>query len=148
MNKMHPARVIAVLALILFGLLAPAPASAQVMRDDGLVLPSFFFSSAQQNARRACLAELPECRDSVRQQIATEKAISRMLPWILVCLAIWAAVRFVNMREKKRERARQNAARHHVRASVRERDAKEEARAKARAERENEDDDADGYGMR
>ena len=123
----------------------PVPSKDTVMRDDGMALPAFFFSRAEQAARRTCEAELPECRDSIRRQLATEKAVSRMIPWILLCIAIWGAVRYVNRREKNRQQSRQEAARHHVRASVREREAKE-ARVQAREGRD-EEEDKDGFGM-
>ena len=56
-----------------------APATAQQMHDDGVALP-WFHSRAEQMARDACENDLPECRDSVRKQLATEKAITRTLP--------------------------------------------------------------------
>ena len=121
----------------------PVSADKTVMPDDGIALPSFFFSRAEQAARRTCEAELPECRDSVRQQLSREKAISRMIPWILLCIAIWIAVRYVNRRDKLRAKRREEAARHHVRASVRDRDARD-ARAQAKSRKE---DDDDGFGM-
>ena len=126
-----------------FRALPPVPADQTVMPDDGMVLPSFFFSRFEQAARRTCLAELPECRDLVRQQLSREKAISRVIPWVLLCIAIWIAVRYVNRRDKLRAKRKEEAARHHVRASVRQREARETARTQVRSETEEDD----GFGM-
>jgi hypothetical protein len=113
------------------------------MHDDGIPLP-WFHSRSERMARAACEAELPECRDSVRQELATEKAISRTVPWVLLCIAVWVAIRIVRAREQKRERAKQEAARHHVRTSARERQ-----RPAANADGEAAEDEVadDGFGM-
>jgi hypothetical protein len=123
------------------GSLAPLPAAA-IMSDDGMQLP-WFRSKAEKAARQACEDDLPECRDSIRKQIASEKAITRYLPWILLCLVILGAVRYVNMREKQRDRRREEAARHHVRASLRE----EKEKANRTDDDEADDDSGDGFGL-
>ena len=129
-------------ALFMFiGVLGAGPAMAQVMHDDGIALP-WFHSRTTQMARDACENDLPECRDSVRRELATEKAITRTVPWVLICLAIWGAVRYARAREKVRERQREEAARHHVRASVRTKDARLDERPPV-----SDDDVEDGLGF-
>jgi len=86
----------------------PVPAYAQKMSEDGGTLPAFFFSRSEQTARRACLNDLPECRDSVRQRIAVEKISFLIAPWVLTAFVIWGAIIYVRRRDAKRdERTRQ-----------------------------------------
>ncbi len=101
-------------------------------------------SRAEKLARQACEDDLPECRDSVRQRIATEKAITITAPWVALCIILLGAARFSRMREQKRRKKQEELARHHVRASVR--DTKTKIRD---AETSAADDDSqdDGFGM-
>ena len=131
-------RKLCFVVLLGLGSLAPLPAAAQKMSEDGVQLP-WFRSKAENAARQACEEDLPECRDSIRKQIASEKAITRTFPWILLCLIVLGAVRYVNMREKQREQRRQEAARHHVRASLRQ--DKERSEAATGDDDESQDDD-------
>ncbi len=81
----------------------PTPVYAQKMSEDGMTLPSWFFSRSEQTARRACLNDLPECRDSVRQQIAVEKTVALLAPWVLTAFVIWGAIIYVRRRDAKRD---------------------------------------------
>ena len=79
MVRVAARRLYFVIALSLSGLgtlLVPSPAAAQKMSEDGFTLP-WFHSRGEKLARQACIDDLPECRDSVRKQIATEKMITR-----------------------------------------------------------------------
>ena len=134
-----------VLSLGLGVALAPTPAAAQKMSEDGIQLP-WFHSRAEKLARAACEADLPECRDSVRKKIATEKMITMTAPWIAVCLVFLGAARFSRMREAKRRKKQEELSRTHVRASVRE--AKTKTRdADAAAAAADDDSIDDGFGM-
>jgi hypothetical protein len=127
-------------ALLLIGALcAAAPAQAQVMRDDGMPIP-WFRSRAENLAREACLEFRPECRDSVRRQLATEMAITRTLPWVGLALLVWAAVVYARRREQARQRHREEVAR--MRAGLR----REERVSRQRAPSTDEivSDDLDG----
>jgi hypothetical protein len=127
-------------AALALGALASTPAAAQKMSDDGFAIP-WFRSRSEQAARAACENDLPECRDSIRRQLATEKMITRFLPWILLCLLLLGAVRYVRMREARRLRQKQEAARKHVRPSLRPKPARDED-----AGEETEADDGLGFG--
>jgi hypothetical protein len=109
----------------------PAPASAQKMSDDGATLPSWFYSRAQLNARRACINDLPECRDSVRKQIVVERMVSLIAPWVLTALVFWGAVVLVRRRDAKRDERSRRLQRNRVR----------EAKKPRQAERRNGDED-------
>ena len=104
--------------MLLMAAFSPTPALAQVMHDDGFALP-WFHSRSQQMARRACEDELPECRESVRRQLATEKVITTIAPWVLLCLFMLGTVIYVRRRESQREERRhRQAARHHIREAL------------------------------
>jgi hypothetical protein len=105
-------------ALMLLAVFTPTPSLAQVMHDDGFALP-WFHSRSQQMARRACEDELPECRESVRRQLATEKTITTIAPWVLLCLFMLGTVIYVRRREARREERRHQAERHHIREAHR-----------------------------
>ncbi len=123
--------------------LSPTPAAAQKMSEDGIQLP-WFHSRAEKLARQACEDGLPECRDSVRQRIATEKAITITAPWVGLCLVLLGAARFSRMREQKRRKKQEELARHHVRASVRDTKAKLRDADAGAADDDSQDD---GFGM-
>jgi hypothetical protein len=93
------------------------PARAQIMHDDGITLP-WFHSRADRMARQACEDELPECRDSVRRELVTEKLITTIAPWVLLLLVIIGAIRYVRYQERKRDAQRHDAARHQRAAKV------------------------------
>ncbi|TAK97912.1 MAG: hypothetical protein EPO08_20535 [Rhodospirillaceae bacterium] len=134
-------------ALLLLAVFGPTPSRAQVMHDDGFALP-WFHSRAQQMARQACENDLPECRDSVRRQLATEKIITTLAPWVLLCLFILGAVIYARRREAEREERRHQAARHHIRETQRSpRAQRDDNGADERAvEHDDEDDDGMGFG--
>ncbi len=119
----------------------PLPATAQIMHDDGMQIP-WFRSKADKLARQACENDLPECRDSIRKQLATEKAITRYIPWILICLCLLGAARYARKREEERNRQKAEAARHHIRASLREQNERKPDR-----DDDDEDDVDDRLGM-
>jgi hypothetical protein len=133
---------LAVAALLVLAVWGSAPVQAQKMSDDGVLIP-WFHSKAEQAARRACLNDLPECRDSVRRQIATEKVITLVAPWMATVLIIWGVVLYVRRRDARREEKRHQAQRAHIRDSKRTRPARRGADddgPKGMAEETDEDD--------
>ena len=135
---MRPLRLILFLALIACGYLGPSvvPARAQVMKPDGIALP-WFRSPAEQRARAACEQNLPECRASVRQQMADEKAASMITPWLILGVAILAVLFWLRAQEKKKEKKRAQAQRRHNPESFRKLDrTREEREADEARERE------------
>ncbi len=136
-----------VLSLGAFGtVMAPTPAAAQKMNEDGIQLP-WFRSRAEKLARAACEADLPECRDSVRKKIATEKVITSYAPWIMLCLFFLGASQYMRIRENRRRKKQEEVARNHVRANRQE--VKNKANTRSVGNDEGADDDAadDGFGM-
>jgi hypothetical protein len=117
-----------------------SPARAQVMHQDGFQIP-WFHTRAEKLARQACEDDLPECRDSVRQQLAVEHTITNLAPWVLICLVILGAVIYVRRQEFVREKLRHEAQRHHVQAATTKR--ARGGRDDARAGRDDPQDDAD-----
>jgi hypothetical protein len=95
-----------------------SPARAQIMHNDGVALP-WFHTRAEKLERQACEDNLPECRDSVRQQLAVEHMVTILAPWILLCLVMLGAVMYVRRRDAARERQRHQAERQHVQTSRR-----------------------------
>jgi hypothetical protein len=111
---MRPFRLVLFLALLACGYLGGdvAPARAQVMKPDGIALP-WFRSPAERRAREACEQNLPECRASVRQQIADEKAASMITPWLILGVGILVALLWLRVQEKKKLKKRASAQRRH-----------------------------------
>ena len=132
----------AILAVVMC--LGPFPAAAQKMHTDGMQLP-WFRSKAQIIARQACEDELPECRDSVRKQLATEKAITSMAPWAMLAFAIIGALLYARRQEILKERRRQDAAREHTRSSARAKEAKARPASDERDEKSGDTDDGFGF---
>ena len=113
------------------------PANAQVIKPYGIPIPSFFFSGVARRAREACAEERPECRASVRADMEQEKAVSLMLPWLLLGLAILGSLFGLRAQDKKKERARAAARRHHEPGAFR----KLDQEPKVRTNDPDEDDD-------
>src|ERR1700740_2753429 len=97
-SRFRTAAKLMLILLLGFGAFAPVPARAQIMHDDGVPLP-WFHTRAEKLARQACMHNLPECRDSVRQQLALELMITTLAPWVLLCLVIFGAVMYVRRRD-------------------------------------------------
>lgn len=113
--RFRTAAKIVLILLVGFGAFAPLPARAQIMHEDGVPIP-WFHSRSEKLARQACMHNLPECRDSVRQKLAMELMITNLAPWVLLCLIVLGAVMYVRIRDAKREARRHEAQRHHAQA--------------------------------
>jgi hypothetical protein len=98
---------------LLVGLSVLAPARAQVMPSQGIDLP-WFTSKAEQAQRDACRRNLPECRSSVRAQMALEESITVIVPWAGLGLAILGVLLWLRAQEKKRARRKKLARMHHT----------------------------------
>ncbi|MBL8642717.1 MAG: hypothetical protein JNK21_02205 [Rhodospirillaceae bacterium] len=97
------------------GALVSVPAAlAQDMGENGMAIPSFFFSGAERRAREACENKLPECRPNVRAQMSFERDISLLLPWAALAGALLAGLFYARKREKAKEMHRKLAQRRHV----------------------------------
>jgi hypothetical protein len=94
--------------------LAPRPAAAQIMPDNGIDFGRFFRSRQEQMAREACENNLPECRADIRRQMQEEKSLSLLTPWILLGLGILGVLLVARKREKAKEKHRREAQRKHV----------------------------------
>lgn len=88
-------------------------AAAQEIPQFGIPIP-WFRSRAEKLARAACENNLPECRADVRRQLAAEKQVSLVTPWILLCLAVLGVLLYMRKKEKDRARQREEARRKHV----------------------------------
>jgi hypothetical protein len=102
---------VAVMVPLLAGGFA-APASAQVMKRDGFTIP-WFHSAAERRAREACENNQPDCRPSVRQQIADEKAVSLITPWLILGAVVLGALFWLRKRDQDRTKKRRQAQRKH-----------------------------------
>jgi hypothetical protein len=116
-SRFRTAAKVVVILLVGFGAFAPLPAQAQIMHEDGVPLP-WFHTRAEKLARQACMQNLPECRDSVRQELALELMITTLAPWVLLLLVILGAVIYVRRQEAVREVRRHEAQRHHLQAAA------------------------------
>jgi hypothetical protein len=81
----------------------------------------------------------------VRQQLVTEKLITTLAPWVLLCVVIFGAVRYVRYQEGKRVEKRHQAERQHKRAA-RGKAQRGEADEGVQARAEDPDDDGLGFG--
>ncbi len=102
--------------LIALGLaLSPvAPAVAQDMGENGMAIPSFFFSGSERRGREACENRLPECRPAIRAQMSLERDISLFFPWIALGGAALVILSIARKREKQKTASRKLAKAHHV----------------------------------
>jgi uncharacterized protein HemX len=131
---MRVLRVVLTLLMLAGG--GAAPAAAQIMKPDGFAIP-WFHSPAERQAREACEQNLPECRASVRREIAKEKAATVITPWLLFGVAILGVLLWMRSQEKKKEKRRLRAQRHHDPAAYRRLDkTREEREAEIARERE------------
>jgi len=89
------------------------PAVAQVMKQQGLPIPAFFFSGAERRAREACADNLPNCRASVRAQMEQEMEISLTLPYVGLGIGLIVVLVMLRGQEKKKAKARALARSHH-----------------------------------
>lgn len=108
------------------------PASAQIMKRDGFTIP-WFHSAAERRAREACENKQPDCRPSVRQQIADEKAVSLITPWLILGGVILGALFWLRKREQDRIKKRRNAQRKHDPKAYKKLDQSKEDRAEEAA---------------
>jgi hypothetical protein len=105
-----------------------APASAQVMKRDGFTIP-WFHSAAERRAREACENNQPDCRPSVRQQIADEKAMSLITPWLILGAVVLGALFWLRKRDQDRLKKRRQAQRKHDPKAYKKLDQDKEERA-------------------
>lgn len=111
--KSYRPLVLALALVAMFSATGAAPAHAQVIKPYGMPIPSFFFSRAERRAREACADELATCRASVRAEMEQEMAISLVLPWITLGIAVLCVLFWLRAQDKKKELARQAARKHH-----------------------------------
>jgi hypothetical protein len=129
-------RLCLLLLLVLGAGVLASPARAQIVKPDGMTIP-WFHSPAERRAREACEQNLPECRASVRQEIAKEKAASMVTPWLILGFAVLGVLLWLRGQERRRERKRAAAQRHHDPQAYRKLDrTREERDADAARERE------------
>ncbi|MBY0508941.1 MAG: hypothetical protein K2P94_02205 [Rhodospirillaceae bacterium] len=112
------------------------PAAAQVFKQQGLPIPSFFFSGAERRAREACADNLPNCRASVRARMNQEMEISLTIPYIVLAVGLITALVWLRGQEKKKAKARALARAHHDPGAFRKLD-------KEKKEKRDTDDDED-----
>jgi hypothetical protein len=98
----------------LVGTSIAGPALAQDMGQNGVAIPSFFFSGYERRQREACENKLPECRPAVRAQINFEKDISLFIPWVGLGLGVIALLAYMRKKEQQKEAKRKLAQAHHV----------------------------------
>jgi hypothetical protein len=128
--KSHLGRLVAV------GLaLSPVtPVMAQDMGENGMAIPSFFFSGSERRAREACENRLPECRPAVRAQMSFERDISLFFPWIGLALAVLIALNLARKREIEKEKKRKLAQAHHVTGAYRKMGEDQQPREQSRSQ--------------
>jgi hypothetical protein len=90
------------------------PATAQVFKQQGLPIPSFFFSGAERRGREACADNLPNCRASVRARMNQEMEISLTIPYIILAVGLVIVLVWLRGQEKKKAKARALARSHHA----------------------------------
>ncbi|MGE3476867.1 MAG: hypothetical protein AB7H70_13785 [Rhodospirillaceae bacterium] len=129
-------RTILAVFAVLVGFATVAPARAQIMPSQGIDIP-WFTSKSEKVQRDACRRNLPECRASVRAQMAVEESITVILPWAGLGIAILGVLFWLRAQEKKRERKKQLARRHHTPGAFKKLDKDKQER------RDGDDEDAD-----
>ncbi len=118
---MRRTRAIFTALVLLLGLAQFVPAHAQVMPSQGIDIP-WFRSTSERAQREACRRNLPECRATVRAQMAFEESITVILPWASLGVAILGVLLWLRNQEKKRERQKKLARMHHAAAGPKNRD--------------------------
>jgi hypothetical protein len=91
-----------------------SPTLAQDMGERGVPIPSFFFSRQERLAREACENKSPNCRSSVRDQMALEREISLLLPWAGLGVGLVLLLTYMRKKEQEKEKRRRMAQRNHV----------------------------------
>lgn len=129
-------RTILAMFALLVGFATIAPARAQIMPSQGIDIP-WFTSKSEKAQRDACRRNLPECRASVRAQMAVEESITVILPWAGLGIAILGVLFWLRAQEKKRERKKQLARMHHTPGAFKKLDKDKPER------RDGDDEDAD-----
>ncbi|MDX2145295.1 MAG: hypothetical protein SFV19_18225 [Rhodospirillaceae bacterium] len=124
---------------------APAyPVRAQDMGENGMTLPAFFFSRAEQLARQACEQKTSNCRPAVRDRMELERNISLLLPWIAGALGFAYLLYYFHKKEQQKEAHRRMAQRRHVPGAYKTLDKdkrEEEAKAQRARDRDREEED-------
>lgn len=121
-----------------------SPVRAQDMGENGMTLPSFLFSRAEQLAREACEQKTSNCRPAVRDRMELERNISLLLPWVAGALGFSFLLYYFHKRDQQKEAHRRMAQRRHVPGSFKSLDKDkraEEEKARRQREREREDED-------
>jgi hypothetical protein len=106
----------------------PTPARAQVMPTQGIDIP-WFHSPMERAQREACRRSLPECRAATRAQMELEAAITVILPWASLGIAILAGLFWLRAQEKKRERKKKRARMHHTPGAFRKLDREKQTKS-------------------
>ena len=112
-----------------------APVHAQVFDPVGVSLP-WFRSEAEKRDRQACEQNLPECKGSVRQEIAKERMASAITPWLLLGVAVLCVLVFLRVQERSRAKRRRRAQQRHDPQAFRELDKTTAERAELAERRE------------
>jgi hypothetical protein len=137
-NLAKKAARLCLVIVALGGGFAALPAQAQVMKQNGVAIPSFFFSGAEKRAREACAEERSDCRPSVKAQMDQEKQISLLFPWILLALGVLYMLMRLRKKEKLKEKARMAARAHHDPSAYRKLDRDKDEK---KPDRDNDNDD-------
>lgn len=131
-------RTILAMFALLAGFAMVAPARAQVMPSQGIDLP-WFTSKSERAQRDACRRNLPECRSTVRAQMALEESITVIVPWAGLAIAILGVLFWLRAQEKKRERKKKLARMHHTPGAFKKLDKDKQDK------RESDDEEADRH---
>ncbi len=127
-------QIVALAPVLMCG--AAPEAGAQVMKRDGFTI-DWFYSAAERRAREACANNQPDCRQSVRDRMDQEKAISLLLPWALAGGIILGVLFWMRKREQEKLAKRRAAQRKHDPKAFRKLDqSKEDREAEAAKSRE------------
>lgn len=111
---MHRRQFISRLVAPAVGFSFATPVLAQDMGENGMAIPSFFFSGAEKRAREACENKEPSCRPDVKRQMSFEKQISLTFPWIGLAAGVLVILFYARKREQEKERKRRMAQARHV----------------------------------
>ncbi len=132
-------RTILTIFALMVGFAVITPARAQVMPSQGIDLP-WFTSKSEKAQRDACRRNLPECRASVRAEMAIEESITVIVPWAGLGIAILGVLFWLRAQEKKRERKKKLARMHHTPGAFKKLDKDKQDRR----DRDGDDEEANG----